>query len=273
MNLASATLMGGELRIGRYGFFCSNGRKHVFHHLFSEAGGTCMDIGPCGGDVCPLAQTHGSHDCQACEACLDSRRITLDEEHNLRVYFHPRGGWQGRGKNRRRAGSISMQAGSLEPGWYHELAQQAEAADGLTSGRPDDWLDRKRMSECADNENGHQWAFEDDDGRVIQHPDGRSVLHPDSDNQSADGAVQRNCTHCHETQIRRPDGRWKADPEDCPCCEELPGEHALYHCKRCGHGAPKSLVTQQERDYFSSRVGTRAGASIMTGVPEDVRRK
>jgi hypothetical protein len=23
-----------------------------------------------------------------------------------------------------------MRAGSLEPGWYHELAQQAEAADG-----------------------------------------------------------------------------------------------------------------------------------------------
>ena len=50
------------------------------------------------------------------------------------MYFHPRGGWQGRGKNRRRAGSVTiMRAGSLEPGWYHELAQQAEAADGLTA--------------------------------------------------------------------------------------------------------------------------------------------
>jgi hypothetical protein len=28
-----------------------------------------------------------------------------------------------------------MRGGSLAPGWYHELAKQAEAADGLTAGR------------------------------------------------------------------------------------------------------------------------------------------
>ena len=59
MNLTSARLMGGELRYGNYGFYCSNGRKHVFHHLFSETSGTSMDIGPCEGDSCPFAQTHG----------------------------------------------------------------------------------------------------------------------------------------------------------------------------------------------------------------------
>jgi hypothetical protein len=144
-----------------------------------------------------------------------------------------------------------MRAGSLEPGWYHELAQQAEAADGLTTGRPHDWLECKLTRDCATNENGHHWAFEDDEGNVIKHPDGRHVLHWDSGNLAADGAVQRNCSHCHETQMQRPDGRWGGDPDDCPCCEELPAEHILYHCKRCGHGAPRSLVTQQERDYFS----------------------
>jgi hypothetical protein len=74
-------------------------------------------------------------------------------------------------------------------------------------------------------------------------------------------------------QVKRPDGRWSDERGDCPCCEELPSEHALYHCKRCAHGAPKALGTQQERDYFSSRMDARAGASIMTGVPECVRRE
>jgi hypothetical protein len=147
VNLTSARLMGGELR---YGFYCSNGRKHVFHHLFSESSGTTMDIGPCAGDSCPFAQTHGLHVCQSCEGCLDSRRITLDSGRDLKVYFHPRGGWQGRGENRRRAGSVTiMRAGSLEPGWYHELAREAEATDGLTAGRPQDWLECKRTRECA----------------------------------------------------------------------------------------------------------------------------
>ena len=81
---------------------------------------------------------------------LDTRRITLDSGRDLRVYFHPRGGWQGRGKNRRRAGTVTiMRAGSLEPGWYHELAQQAEAADGLTANRPHDWLECKLTRDCA----------------------------------------------------------------------------------------------------------------------------
>ena len=133
MNLTSARLMGGELRYGNYGFYCSNGRKHVFHHLFSETSGTSMDIGPCEGDSCPFAQTHGLHHCRSCESCLDSRRITLDSGRDLKVYFHPRG-WQGRGKNRRRACSVTiMRAGSLEPGWYYELAREAEAADGADS--------------------------------------------------------------------------------------------------------------------------------------------
>jgi hypothetical protein len=61
VNLTSASLMGGELRYGKYGFYCSNGRKQVFHHLFSETSGTSMDIGPCEGDACPFAQTHGYH--------------------------------------------------------------------------------------------------------------------------------------------------------------------------------------------------------------------
>jgi len=70
--------MGGELRYGNYGFYCSNGRKHVFHHLFPDSSGTSMDIGPCERDACPFAPTHGSHVCQSCEGCLDTRRITLD---------------------------------------------------------------------------------------------------------------------------------------------------------------------------------------------------
>ena len=71
-----------------------------------------MDIGPCEGDSCPFAQTHGLHNCRAHESCLDSRRITLDSGRDLKVYFHPRG-WQGRGKNRRRACSVTiMRAGS-----------------------------------------------------------------------------------------------------------------------------------------------------------------
>ena len=90
MNLTSARLVGGELRYGRYGFYCSNGRKHVFHYLFSESSGTSMDIGPCEGDSCPFAQTHGSHNCRSCEGCLDSRRITLDSGRDPKVYFHPR---------------------------------------------------------------------------------------------------------------------------------------------------------------------------------------
>ena len=273
MNLTSARLIGGELRYGRYGFYCSNGRKHVFHHLFPENSGTSMDIGPCEGDSCPFAQTHGSHNCQSCESCLDTRRITLDSGRDLRVYFHPRGGWQGRGKNRRRAGTVTiMRAGSLEPGWYHELAQQAEAADGLTGNRPHDWLECKRARECAANENGHHWAFEDDEGTTIKHPDGRHVLYRDSDNLTPDDAVQRNCSHCHQTQMKRPDGQWSGDRDGCPCCEELPSEHGQYYCKRCSHGAPRSLVTQQERDYFSSHDRAGAGASIIMSVPAGLRR-
>ena len=165
-----------------------------------------------------------------------------------------------------------MRAGSLEPGWYHELAREAEAADGLTASRPHDWLECKRTRECGTNENGHHWAFEDDAGTAIKHPDGRHVQYRDSDNLAADGAVQRNCSHCHETQMKRPDGRWSGDRDGCPCCEELPAEHALYYCKRCSHGAPQSLVTQQERDYFSGHDRAGAGASIIMSVPADLRR-
>jgi hypothetical protein len=273
VNLTSARLMGGELRYGNYGFYCSNGRKHVFHHLFPGDSGTSMDIGPCEGDSCPFAQTHGSHICQSCESCLDSRRITLDSGRDLKVYFHPRG-WQGRGKNRRRACSVTiMRGGGLEPGWYYELAREAEAADGLTVNRPHDWLECKRTRECATNEKGHHWSFEDDAGITIKHPDGRHVQYRDSDNLVPDGAVQRNCSHCHETQMKRPDGRWSGDRDGCPCCEELPSEHGQYYCTRCSHGAPRSLVTQQEREYFSGHDRQGAGGSIVMTVPADMRRE
>lgn len=145
MNLTGAQLMGGELQRGKFGFYCSNDRKHVFAHLFPDGSGTSMDIGPCEGDSCPLAPTHGTYYCQSCEGCLDTRRITLDSERDLKVSFHPYGGWQGKGKNRRRAGSVTMVRGSiLGSGWYLELAREAEAADGLTAGWPDDRLESKR---------------------------------------------------------------------------------------------------------------------------------
>lgn len=275
MNLASAPLAGGELRCGDYGFYCSNGRKHIFHRMFPETnGGTSMDIGPCEGDSCALARTHGFHECRCGESCLDTRRITLDSGRDLRVYINPRGGWQGRGKNRRRACAVTMmRAGTLEPGWYLELAQQAEAADGLTAGRPHDWLECKRTRECATSKNGHHWGFQDDGGATLQHPDGRYVLYWDTDDLAADGAVQRNCSHCHERQMRRPDGQWSGNRDGCPCCEELPAEHALYYCERCSHGAPRSLVTQQERDYLSGRDKADAGACIIMDMPADLRRE
>ncbi len=275
MDLTNARLIRGELRYGNFGFYCSNGRKHVFHHLFSEGSGTSMDIGPCEGDACPFAQTHGFHDCQSCESCLDSRRITLDTGRDLKVYLHPFG-WKGRGKNRRRACSVTMSAGGgpLHPDWYYELAREAEATDGLTSSWPSDWLERKRTRECKTSDKGHDWSFEDDTGINMKHADGRYVLHRDSDNKVPDGAVQRECAHCHKTQMKRPDGRWSGDPDGCPCCEELPSEHSQYSCIRCRHGAPCSLVTEQERTYFLDR--TRASASgnlIAMTIPSNVRRE
>jgi hypothetical protein len=273
VNLASARLMGGELRYGRYGFYCSNGRKHVFHHLFSESSGTSMDIGPCEGDSCPFAQTHGLHSCQSCESCLNSRRITLDSGRDLKVHFRPRG-WQGRGKNRRRACGVTiMRAGGLEPAWYHELAREAEAADGLTAGRPRDWLECKRAGDCRADEKGHHWSFEDAAGNTVKRPDGRYVLYRDSDNLAPDGAAQRSCSHCRETQMKRPDGRWSGDRDGCPCCGELPSEHGHYYCIRCGHGAPRSLVTQQERDYFSEAEASANGPIAAMTAPADMRRK
>ena len=85
--------------------------------------------------------------------------------------------------------------------------------------------------------------------------------------------MQRNCSHCRETQMKRPDGRWSGDRDDCPCCEELPAGHALYYCERCSHGAPRSLVTQQERDYFSGHDREGAGGTIAMTVPADMRRE
>jgi hypothetical protein len=232
-----------------------------------------MDIGPCEGDSCPFTQTHGLHSCQAHESCLDTRRITLDSGRGLTVDFHPRG-WQGRGKNRRRACSVTMmRVGILEPGWYHELAREAEAEDGLTAGRPHDWLKCKRTRECGTSEKGHHWSFEDDAGMTIKYPDGRYVLYRDADNLAPDGAVQRNCSHCHETQMKRPDGRWSGDRDGCPCCEELPSEHEQYYCKRCSHGAPRSLVTQQEREYFSSHHMAGTCGSIIMTMPAKKRRE
>ena len=116
MNLTSARLMGGELRYGNYGLSPAQTAGSTYSIISSrESSGTSMDIGPCEGDSCPFAQTHGLHNCRAHESCLDSRRITLDSGRDLKVYFHPRG-WQGRGKSRRRACSVTiMRAGSLEP--------------------------------------------------------------------------------------------------------------------------------------------------------------
>jgi len=269
---AKTCLIGGELRAGDFGFFCSNGRKHVFHHLISVGSGTSMDIGQCEGDSCPLAQTHGLHDCQSNETCLDTRRITLDRARDIRAYIHPRG-WEGRGKNRRRDCNVTIMAGGPRAGgWYLELAKEAEEADGLTSNRPHDWLERKRASECEANEKGHHWSFEDDAGKTMQYPDGRGVLYWDVDDQVPDDAVQRNCSHCRETQMKRPDGQWSGDHDRCPCCEDFPQEHEQYYCNRCSHGAPRSLVTQQERDYVASKHREGAGVIVM-GVPADMRRK
>ena len=72
--------------------------------------------------------------------------------------------------------------------------------------------------------------------------------------------------------MKRPGGQWSGDRDGCPCCEELPSEHGQYYCRRCSHGAPRSLVTQQERDYFSSHDRAGAGASIIMGVPAGLRR-
>jgi hypothetical protein len=164
-----------------------------------------------------------------------------------------------------------MRAGSLEPGWYYELAREAEAADGLTANRPHDWLECKLTRECGTNQKGHHRSLEDDAGITIRHLDGRYVQYRDSGNLAPDGAVQRNCSHCHETQMKRPDGRWSGDRNDCPCCEELPSEHGQYYCIRCSHGAPRSLVTQQEREYFSGHDREGTGGSIVMTVPADMR--
>ena len=90
-----------------------------------------------------------------------------------------------------------------------------------------------------------------------------------------DGAMQRNCrpADCHETQMKRPDGQWSGDSDSCPCCEELPAEHEQYYCIRCSHGAPQSLVTQQEREYFPGHDRAGAGGSIVMTVPADMRRE
>jgi len=55
-------------------------------------------------------------------------------------------------------------------------------------------------------------------------------------------------------------------------CEDFPQEHEQYYCNRCSHGAPRSLVTQQERDYVASQHREGAGVIVM-GVPADIRRK
>ena len=267
MNLTSARLMGGELRYGNYGFYCSNGRKHVFHHLFSESSGTSMDIGPCEGDSCPFAQTHGLHNCRAHESCLDSRRITLDSGRDLKVYFHPRG-WQGRGKNRRRACSVTiMRAGSLEPGWYHELAREAEAADGLTANRPHDWLECKRTRECGTNEKGHHWSFEDDAGTAIKHPDGRYVCKASrvpmvTPALSAAEARRKALT---PAQHRSPLGR---RPTTCAAAVSLwlnSGVPATEVARRAGHGV--AIMVKIHATASTGRPMPPTGASPTPSAP------
>lgn len=230
VDLTNFHLTRGELRNGNIGFHCSGGRKHVFHHLFSDGSGTAMDIGPCDGDSCPFAQTHGLITCGSPTSCLESRRITLDYERPA-TYMLP-GGWQGRGKNRHRSACII--SGRLQPSGYYELAQEAEATDGLTSAWPPDWQTRK----CESSEKGHCWWYRDDDGRdPCQAPNGSSHSHDDGDEpEHIAKATRRRCHHCPEAQLKRPDGHWSGSRDGCPCCEEFPSVHSEYRCGACGHG-------------------------------------
>ena len=188
-----------------------------------------MDIGPCGGDSCPFAQTHGLITCGSPTLCLESRRITLDQGKRPATYMLP-GRWQGRGKNRHR--SVCIITGRLQPDGYYKLAQEAEAIDGLTSAWPPDWQIRK----CESSEKGHCWYYRDDDGRdPCQAPNGSSHWHDDGDEpEHIANATRRRCHHCPEAQLKRSDGHWSGSRDGCPCCEELPSEHSEYHCGACG---------------------------------------
>jgi hypothetical protein len=223
-------LVQGEIRYGRYGFSCSNSRRHIFHHMFPDGSGTGMDIGPCEGESCALARTHGLVECQGCESgsCLKSRRITIDHmRRNHGTHIHP----MGKGRSRH-VGRITI-TGGFVPDWYSRLAYGAETLDRLTSDWPDDWQRR----ECEANELGHNWTHRDDSGRdPCQAANGSSHMHRDGDEPDhIANAAQRRCTHCPTAQTKRANGEWTDSRDDCPCCAEFPSDHSQYYCIVCGH--------------------------------------
>jgi hypothetical protein len=178
VDTSQGQLIRGEIQHGKFGFYCANGRKHISHHLFSDDSGTCMDIGPCEGESCPLARTHGLISCGGCksgsDSCLVSRRITLDHKRRDHdTYIHP----FGRKKGRRKCSIVTIRGG-LTPDWYYQLALDAETLDRLISDWPDDWLRRR----CEDSEPGHNWIYTDDSGmHICRDADGRGHMHRDGD--------------------------------------------------------------------------------------------
>ena len=235
-------LVQGEIRHGRYGFFCSNSRKHIFHHTFRDDSGTCMDIGPCEGESCTLARTHGLSECQSCESgsCLKSRRITINQGRRRHdTYIHPMG--EGRS---RQPGGVEIKGG-LIPDSYYQLAYGAEALDRLTGGWPDDWQRR----ECEARELGHTWAYADHYGRQICQDDaGRGHSHRDGDEpEHIANAAQRHCFSCGVRQIRRA-SEWSDSRDDCPCCAEFPSEPGRFYCIVCGHEPVASQLATADVD-------------------------
>ena len=223
-------LVQGEIRSGRFGFFCSNGRKHIFHHMFPDGSGTCMDIGSCEGESCPFARTHGLSDCQGCESgsCLKSRRITIDHmRHRHDTHIHP----MGKGRSRY-PGRVTVKGGMI-PDSYSQLAYGAETLDGLTGDWPDDW----QMRECEARELGHTWSYSDSSGLdPCKAANGSSHSHRDGDEPDhIANAAQRHCFSCGVKQIKRANREWSDSRDDCPCCAEFPSEHGQYYCIVCGH--------------------------------------
>jgi hypothetical protein len=229
MDTNQGQLIGGEIRYGKVGFFCASGRRHVFLHLFSEGSGTGMDIGPCEGELCPYAQTHGLIGCGSCEhgslSCLESRRIALDRKrHGHDTSILP----FGRKRGRRECSIVTVKGGGLIPDWYAQLALDAETGDRLTSDWPDDWPRRK----CEASERGHHWIYKDDNGMDLgRDADGRNFGCWDTDAEPdyMPQASQRHCLRCPVTQTKRANGEWSGDRDSCPCCAELPSEHSEYY--------------------------------------------
>src|SRR5215471_10682516 len=233
MDTYQGQLVGGEIRHGKVGFFCASGRKHVFLHLFQD-GGTGMDIGPCEGESCPYARTHGLIGCNSCKrgslSCLESRHITLNKR-CPETYMLP----VGRKRGCLQCCIVTAKGGGLEPDWCRRLAEDAEAVDRLTGDWPSDW----RRCQCEASERGHHWYYTDDNGFELgKDADGRNFgcWDADPDPDFIAQAAQRRCLSCGAvTQMKRADGEWSEDRNGCTCCTELPSEHSQYHCARCEH--------------------------------------